>query len=602
MTQSTTTILHARIPAALGAWPARVALQQLAAAMEPQRHGLPAQAIVVVRRLQCPVAMLSRSPAGEPLTVALRAAVRPAAQDFVGAGVGTVWFADEAELLACLARDVLGTTQATRWWWPLLLGGTPTLMTAAQRWCRSARAVPWALAQLDASVSAPGWLRALQPEGRAALLLAVRQAYPIGSAALAWLDGIERAADPLQPGHGGHPPAEAGDAAPLAAAADRPCTTPAQAWQRLCETLRTAPQRLLGDDAPRWLQAGTEAGVPPIALRGAVPPAPRSPGSVAPNVPATGHVRLDDERLARDQCNAAAEALAAPVARRAARPPRSPLASGSTAAPAFVAPGAAPAAATPMAAGSAPLANAPSPLARSGALPMPGPRSHTEFDTAFGGLFFLLNVALDAGLYGDFTQSLHPGLPVSPWRFLQASGRRFFGRRFAADPLAAWLMERAGGADPLPAAPPTWQAPAAWLRPFDSDCRPWRWLHAPNGQRLCHPAGFIAAQALGGAPWAAVPAQVQHVQTLQPISLRQGLLGLLWPWLGCRIARAVGLPDAASALRLMAQLPARVQAHGDRLDLRLRLSSLPLALRLAGLDRDPGWLPAAGCDLRFHFD
>ena len=28
---------------------------------------------------------------------------------------------------------------------------------------------------------------------------------------------------------------------------------------------------------------------------------------------------------------------------------------------------------------------------------------------------------------------------------------------------------------------------------------------------------------------------------------------------------------------------------------------LPLAVRFAGLDRDPGWIPAAGCDVRFHF-
>jgi len=32
------------------------------------------------------------------------------------------------------------------------------------------------------------------------------------------------------------------------------------------------------------------------------------------------------------------------------------------------------------------------------------------------------------------------------------------------------------------------------------------------------------------------------------------------------------------------------------------LAALPIELRLAGLDRDLGWLPAAGCALRYRFD
>jgi len=34
---------------------------------------------------------------------------------------------------------------------------------------------------------------------------------------------------------------------------------------------------------------------------------------------------------------------------------------------------------------------------------------------------------------------------------------------------------------------------------------------------------------------------------------------------------------------------------------RLSLTELPLEIRLAGLDRDPGWIPAAGRFLAFHF-
>jgi hypothetical protein len=31
------------------------------------------------------------------------------------------------------------------------------------------------------------------------------------------------------------------------------------------------------------------------------------------------------------------------------------------------------------------------------------------------------------------------------------------------------------------------------------------------------------------------------------------------------------------------------------------LATLPIELRIAGLDRDPGWIPSAGRSISFHF-
>jgi hypothetical protein len=39
-----------------------------------------------------------------------------------------------------------------------------------------------------------------------------------------------------------------------------------------------------------------------------------------------------------------------------------------------------------------------------------------------------------------------------------------------------------------------------------------------------------------------------------------------------------------------------------RLNVTFELARLPLAVRLAGLDRDPGWVPAAGRYVAFHFE
>jgi hypothetical protein len=54
-------------------------------------------------------------------------------------------------------------------------------------------------------------------------------------------------------------------------------------------------------------------------------------------------------------------------------------------------------------------------------------------------------------------------------------------------------------------------------------------------------------------------------------------------------------------VRTLLRLPADIEDTGERIDVHMDLAGLPLPVRLAGLDRDPGWIPAAGCDVRFQF-
>jgi hypothetical protein len=75
----------------------------------------------------------------------------------------------------------------------------------------------------------------------------------------------------------------------------------------------------------------------------------------------------------------------------------------------------------------------------------------------------------------------------------------------------------------------------------------------------------------------------------------------LAPYLTARLARSTDLPRDRVAARLLAR-PARVQRAGIRVWVRMSLAELPLELRLAGLDRDLGWLPAAGCELFYVFE
>jgi hypothetical protein len=231
------------------------------------------------------------------------------------------------------------------------------------------------------------------------------------------------------------------------------------------------------------------------------------------------------------------------------------------------------------------------------------------FDTRFGGLCFLLNVATALGLYGDFTQPLQRGLPWSPWQFLLTVGRMAVGRDVRADPLTGWLRSRIVHAQALPR-PSQWQAGSAWRAAFAGDPRARHAVIDKHGLRLFHPAGLTLAWEAGGDEHALprIADELGDARAAVVVHHRNGrrsappdLWSLTWPLVRARLAHALGLPSR-QALALTVVLPARVQADAPRVDVHFALASLPLVLRLAGLDRDPGWLPAAGCDIRFHFD
>jgi hypothetical protein len=70
-------------------------------------------------------------------------------------------------------------------------------------------------------------------------------------------------------------------------------------------------------------------------------------------------------------------------------------------------------------------------------------------------------------------------------------------------------------------------------------------------------------------------------------------------YIRARLVRALGRDDAAEFL---CRIPARIAFTPTHLDVFYSLDHHPIEIRLAGLDRDPGWIPAAGRYVRFHFD
>lgn len=219
-----------------------------------------------------------------------------------------------------------------------------------------------------------------------------------------------------------------------------------------------------------------------------------------------------------------------------------------------------------------------------------------SFDTAFGGLVFLINAFLAMGLYPDFTRPLDPALPLPPLALADRLGLHWFGARYRRDPLHRWIAQ-GGPQVPLPR---RWRVEAEWLAPFPGD-RAWH-----DGSTLWHSAGFALANR-SATPAARRLARVLGVRLGSSEAGRSAARARHDPdWLTClalflaaRLRRAA--PDDVLTPAAFA-IPGRVVTEEARLDVHFALAGLPIALRLAGLDRDPGWLPSEGRDVRFHFE
>ena len=269
-----------------------------------------------------------------------------------------------------------------------------------------------------------------------------------------------------------------------------------------------------------------------------------------------------------------------------------------------------------------------------------------EIETHFGGVFYLLNAALQLGLYGDFTTPMQPGLALPVWDFLALAGRELAGPEFVGDPLWRLLAELDGRSDAeAPGAqfdpPDCWQVPPDWLKAFP-EASVWHWSIQAGRMRIEHPEGFTIADLpansetadvqlrtateayaalsfeLCSAPLTSWPPQLHGLGANSQLSTLnsqlstassqlaprlQRWLDWLCDYLRARLARALGFPaSATAALTLLLQQPARVQTTSTHVRVSFSLAQHPLEIRVAGLDRDPGWVPAAGRNFAFFYE
>ena len=626
---------------------ARLAAEALAAEVAESLPALPPQSLLLVRRItlalpgldvdRIPDARLRQSTAHASrhmLTAARDQAARPARQAVDDHAIA-VFFADEAELLACLARDALNGRLDT-WWWRSVLGRhypdwtsawqeRPTAGTAALRLLARAglaEAVAGTLGlALPPTVTGPSpapAVRAAQPPASTADLVMMPPAAPPATPAAgrpAIVVG-NRGAD-----------VRSSSGPPLAANVQTAAATDPDAKQ--AATVARPASTKPADDRPPLAGEPTTATLPrtpaarPAAFAGRaaghartsamLPGTPAADASLQrPASPATDTARSP---AASDSVVREDEATAPPAARGSWPPPASHRAIMSAPVPAVAPPIAlAPRttagktvaargdtrqtnAGPPAVAGAAgwsvhPPAfagRATTPTVRRGSdVPAPTEQAPVQAmavanDPTTAGeawplavtpqpvftrcarLLFLVNLLLGDGLYPDFTRPAERGFPVPLWQLLALLGIALAGPGFRRDPLHAALE--------------TLASEVAASDQTDLDRR-WPIPAAPGGRRL-------RARSLRRQPKAAFARWFARYC----LSLRR------------RLAAALAIAPALVGRQLW-------QAHGNacvwlsaaEIVVVYPLDEHPVAWRLAGLDRDPGYLPSAGRTLRFVFE
>ena len=562
----------------------------------------PAPGSVPVRR-RATVPAAWEQAARERVAGLYRGAARPASGPVAG-DADAVLFADPAELLVALALDWLAGRAGDRWWWATLTRGRPIDAAALARlMVRYSTAVPPMLRALADRGVERAVLTRLGPTLSASVAVAVLRAY--GLEAL-----IAELADPpvpddLRAGRGaGHrsttaePDAggpvgsgPAGDARPddlpwptyvlLAVSlgiVDGRSTMPTEALRaRISRSsasgrLRETPSAL-GLDAPRARDASTQVmGSPKSEVRpvsrvaapsdsDAATPSRQAVAGSPSSVPTPARAALAEDQRQRDEGVASVlREVLTPIAASAA----------------------------PDLAGEAPAVDDvwPGEVAESSS-GSPDAARDESFETAFGGVFYLVNVMTHLELPHVFEPGWRLASGAGAWQTLELLGLGLLdrrARRVADDPI--WEALRV-----LDGRPRGVNLGAEMVRPRTRRL-PRQWVDRDD------PRGFrILTVASGRPPTGGRPAAL--VSRASPAAI--DWVAMVAPFVRWRIARALGPGSGSRDVVAALRRPARVLVGATHVDLEISLKDISVPVRRAGLDLDPGWQPAFGRIIRFHF-
>jgi hypothetical protein len=255
--------------------------------------------------------------------------------------------------------------------------------------------------------------------------------------------------------------------------------------------------------------------------------------------------------------------------------------------------------------------------------------------TRLGGLLYLVHALENLGVPDAFEERWTLASQGGPWGALDLIGRALLGKHFATvadDPLwpllarlAAWPPAHRGGPDPA------FHIPAAWMGLLDDRGERFTWAARHGRLWIWSSAGYLVAHRAwrasrppdaaavrrelrrAGAPTDARIVQRRDARipllTLPAVPAgcpaRYGrLAAAIAPAVRRRLWLAIGGGDRRSRrdrISALLHVRARLYVSSSHVDLVATLDRADLAIRRAGLDRDPGWLPGYGRVIYFHF-
>jgi hypothetical protein len=487
-----------------------------------------------------------------------RCAVRPA-REAVPAAAEAVVFMDWAELLACAARDALRGELALGWWWRHLFAVHDGIAAVAHQLARQPRYVPAMielLAQRRSEVVA--FARAVSRNDSVRIVEAALRESDLAALAYAIVTALTATPAPMTPTTKAPPRAEAPPPALVRAAPEALDDAALPIEQRLLIAvpllLRRAPTIVRAAPFQAALIEWIEPAKSPATKHEERPPqettiatrAKRSDGTEAPHHDIKPALTLHEEQIVPER------QLEVPPKATGNREPATGNQRPATRQPGSLAT-AQPATGNRQPATANQATEQPSNPATQQPPDLPPPRLQSaeeqigetlpEISIAsdFAGALFLINAGIALGFYGDFTTPLQRGIDLDIWQFVAHLARALAGAAIDDDPLTELLASLRGDEE------------TAWIPPPVLAAYP----GAPDDPL----ARWIGAVA-------------NHLR------LR----------LGEKLARA-----------LVAQ-HGRITTTPAHLDAWFNLVKHPIEIRLTGLDRDPGWVPAAGRYVAFHFD
>jgi hypothetical protein len=530
--------------------------------------GLPRDAILIVRHLTARRA----GQAGWELAVnaqldqLARQAARPI-EGAVPANAPAVIFADRAELLACLAADWCAGVVRAQWWWQSLLRDDDLTRAIIDAWLAAPEYVPLALQRLSARQQALAFVQRLSDTHADQILQALVHTFGLYELSLALteisaMESIDREVITAPPA----PPWRPWMQAPV-----EHLSPERQVLLAVGSMLISAPSiarsASFASEVKTWhaaLHAAQQPSPPVVSTAAeAIEPIRQSAQVASAPTSTRPEETIKDQPSLRGALSATKQSPPQPHA----QPVDVELTSSSSVVPEKTV--------LPPIQPSAALQIQKSPHnddKLSEALDVPEAVSTSiEIETEFGGVCYFINLGLFLNLYGDFTTPLQPGLDLPIWDFMALVAQDLLGDDVTRDPIWPLLAQLADRAEDEP--------PGA---NFD-------------------PAHNVIASLAGTKQFPTLTAEIASSQTtLLAMTPLERWLAELMSLIRPRLRLALGANE--ENLPRYFKQHARVVVSALTFDAYFALADLPIEIRLSGLDRDPGWVPAAGRTVRFHYD